>query len=845
MSSYSCATHTLAVKIVADRTLEYTFSRYTEYAIAVFAGGTYVTSTWQRYKRFHQLHRELVRNTRAQRARLPSLPPKIRGRGAHPSVVADRRDELCQYINGLLNAVPDRLIPMLDRFLGLDRAPVPMPSSVSVSERNSPPGVPEYDHREIEQVQEIVGECDMLVEELADELGLAGMPGQDIARVKRTAIDLVEALRTLASQQPAQWQEALKAERERAAYLERSVRTLALQNERVLAGANPAAALPLPRALKSLDEGDQVADSSSDDDDDFFDTLSHHDTEFHDLPVDDLGTGADHATVTAANTARLARLNRIEGGGGGNGGGGGAADRRASLDGVNGGRRRTRIAAYKGFTEVSMWGFLKEVIGQDLTRITFPVAFNEPLSLLQRAAEDMEYSSLLDQAASCADSEQKLLYVAAFAISNYTATCHRLGKPFNPLLHETFEYIQPRDAERNCAGFRYVAEQVGHHPPVSAIHAEALPAATGETPAWTFWSDWEPKMSLSGARCNVVADGVSQCRFAETGDHFSWSKVTTQVNGIIVGTMAITHFGEMKIVNHKTGESCVIEFQQRGLWDFSPDQARLVGVLRSQSGVARYALKGSWDSVNGHLCAAKAAGDGGKVVMTPGKSPMPLTSTLLPHSARSRCIIRVRVLPLCTDEEPAELFRVAARPEDSARQYNFTEFAIGLNQQPGLAKRDGGAIGRPAPTDTTLRPDVRAMEEGNMTLAADEKHRLEVKQRAARKLRKEAGEHGESYVALAFPPAACYRSFLLRQYTSCFTLRMCIAGLRQASRRHAGSARNGTACWIEMHGYSQENIGLCVRQGFSRTAARPMAATISFDCNVPMNVEQIQRFLVG
>ena len=35
------------------------------------------------------------------------------------------------------------------------------------------------------------------------------------------------------------------------------------------------------------------------------------------------------------------------------------------------------------------------------------------------------------------------------------------------------------------------------------------------------------------------------------------------------------------------------------------------------------------------------------------------------------------------------------------------------------------------------------MEEGNMTLAADEKHRLEVKQRAARKLRKDAGKHGE------------------------------------------------------------------------------------------------------
>ena len=95
------------------------------------------------------------------------------------------------------------------------------------------------------------------------------------------------------------------------------------------------------------------------------------------------------------------------------------------------------------------------------------------------------------------------------------------------------------------------------------------------------------------------------------------------------------------------------------------------------------------------------------------------------------------------DEEPAELFRVEPRPAESARQYNFTQFAIGLNQRPGPAKRDGGVIGRPAPTDTSLRPDVRAMEEGNMTLAADEKHRLEVKQRVARKARKDAGEHGE------------------------------------------------------------------------------------------------------
>ena len=35
------------------------------------------------------------------------------------------------------------------------------------------------------------------------------------------------------------------------------------------------------------------------------------------------------------------------------------------------------------------------------------------------------------------------------------------------------------------------------------------------------------------------------------------------------------------------------------------------------------------------------------------------------------------------------------------------------------------------------------MEEGNMTLVSDEKHRLEVKQRAVRKERKDAGEIGK------------------------------------------------------------------------------------------------------
>ena len=40
-------------------------------------------------------------------------------------------------------------------------------------------------------------------------------------------------------------------------------------------------------------------------------------------------------------------------------------------------------------------------MGKDLSRVCLPVYFNEPLSALQRIAEEMEYSELLDQVRPC------------------------------------------------------------------------------------------------------------------------------------------------------------------------------------------------------------------------------------------------------------------------------------------------------------------------------------------------------------------------------------------------------------------------------------------------------------
>jgi hypothetical protein len=87
--------------------------------------------------------------------------------------------------------------------------------------------------------------------------------------------------------------------------------------------------------------------------------------------------------------------------------------------------------------------------------------------VLQRITEDLEYADLLDRAAELTDSRQQMAYIAAFATSAYSTSGNRTTKPFNPLLGETYECDRLGDKE-----WWSFAEQVSHHPPSVAHHAE-------------------------------------------------------------------------------------------------------------------------------------------------------------------------------------------------------------------------------------------------------------------------------------------------------------------------------------------------------------------------------------
>ncbi|KAI9834029.1 MAG: hypothetical protein M1826_005934 [Phylliscum demangeonii] len=371
-------------------------------------------------------------------------------------------------------------------------------------------------------------------------------------------------------------------------------------------------------------------------------------------------------------------------------------------------RTRLKLAA-DDRPKISLWGILKSMIGKDMTRMTLPVSFNEPTSLLQRVAEDMEYTDLIDIAVDRMDSTERMVYVAGFAASEYASTIGRVAKPFNPLLGETFEYVRPDK------GYRFLVEQISHHPPVSAVFAQSS--------KWEYYGESAMKSKFYGKSFEFHPLGIwfLKLRPSSGGEElYTWKKVTSSVVGIITNNPTVDNYGLMEIKNWTTGEVCQLDFKQRG-WR-SSDAYEVKGKVMDRDGNAAWSIAGRW---NDKIYARRTYDQNESMTSKPSKG-----------------------LPLRSEGPGASpTFLVwAANPRPQGIPFNLTPFGLTLNDIPDCLQPYLPA------TDTRLRPDQRAMEDGEYDFAAKEKNRLEEKQRAKRRERE---TRGEEFVPRWFEKAKC------------------------------------------------------------------------------------------
>ncbi|KAL1956574.1 hypothetical protein VTO42DRAFT_7045 [Malbranchea cinnamomea] len=339
--------------------------------------------------------------------------------------------------------------------------------------------------------------------------------------------------------------------------------------------------------------------------------------------------------------------------------------------------RRTKVAPPKVLPP-SLISFLRKNVGKDLSTISMPVTANEPTSLLQRAAEALEYSQLLDQAASATDGVERLIYVTAFALSvlsNSRVKERAIRKPFNPMLGETFELV------REDRGFRFIAEKVSHRPVQLALQADSM--------HWSFSQSPKPSQKFWGKSSEIITDGKIRLTLHSSGEHFSWSAPTSFLRNIIAGEKYVEPVGEMSVLNETTGQKAIASFKAGGMFSGRSEEVT-VKTFDSYNDELPLGLQGTWT---------------GSLQLTEHGN---VTNTTI--------------------------WQVGPLVDKPAKHYGFTSFVATLNEITPIER------GKLPPTDSRNRPDQRALEEGDIDRAEDLKIQLEERQRQRRREMEAAGQ---------------------------------------------------------------------------------------------------------
>ncbi|XP_069015899.1 oxysterol-binding protein-related protein 7 [Embiotoca jacksoni] len=350
------------------------------------------------------------------------------------------------------------------------------------------------------------------------------------------------------------------------------------------------------------------------------------------------------------------------------------------------GRRTSLPATCPDNSHVGLMAILYNNIGKDLARVSMPAALNEPVNLLQRLCEELEYSELLDTANNTPDPYQRMVYIAAFAISGYsTATFRNRYKPFNPVLGESYECI------REDRSFRFISEQVCHHPPISACHAESE--------NFSFWQDQRWKNKFWGKSLEILPTGMVNVTLPRYGDHYEWNKVVTCINNVLSQQRYLEHYGEVTIQNLKNNVcTCKITFVKARYWGSETNKNEVQGTVLDQSGSVIHRFGGLWHE--GIFC---------DTLPTP------------------KCVWKLNPLP-----------------KDYLLYYGFSTFAMELNELPADLKPLLPS------TDSRLRPDQQMLEKGKVEESDKKKDDIEAIQRERRK---DLAKKGEEHVPRFFKKA--------------------------------------------------------------------------------------------
>ncbi|XP_022082788.1 oxysterol-binding protein-related protein 8-like isoform X2 [Acanthaster planci] len=234
-----------------------------------------------------------------------------------------------------------------------------------------------------------------------------------------------------------------------------------------------------------------------------------------------------------------------------------------------------------------IWSLVKQVRpGMDLSKVVLPTFILEPRSFLDKLSDFYYHADLLSQAILEDDPLSRMKQTARWYLSGFYKKPKGLKKPYNPIIGEIFRclWTHPKTKSRTF----YIAEQVSHHPPVSAFYI------TNRKDGFCISGSILAKSKFYGNSVTAAMDGLATLSFLTRGEDYHITMPYANCKGILYGTLTMEYGGKVVIECDKTGYKTEFEFKLKPFLGGSDSSNQVVGKIKFGKETLA-SLEGHWD----------------------------------------------------------------------------------------------------------------------------------------------------------------------------------------------------------------------------------------------------------
>lgn len=234
-----------------------------------------------------------------------------------------------------------------------------------------------------------------------------------------------------------------------------------------------------------------------------------------------------------------------------------------------------------------IWTLLKQLRpGMDLSKVVLPTFILEPRSFLDKLSDYYYHADLLSQAVQEESAYSRMKQVVRWYLSGFYKKPKGLKKPYNPILGETFRCCWLHPETDSCTF--YIAEQVSHHPPISAFYV------SNRKDGFCISGSILAKSKFYGNSLSAILDGRARLLLLSRDEEYIITMPYAHCKGILYGTMTLELGGKITIDCEKTKCSAELEFKLKPFLGGACSVNQISGKIRMGEDVMA-TIEGHWD----------------------------------------------------------------------------------------------------------------------------------------------------------------------------------------------------------------------------------------------------------